>query len=188
MTKTLVDNPYALYTLLAKKYGNRFNADPFLAMRGRIDGTIDSKKISITFDGKEYLLISTSSTSRDVLEELQPLLTAVMGDEKPICSYDLQSEGLEESAAMPTIEWDIVAPEERLKEIINGRAFSDKSKIDSTDRILAARRGGKVGMKRRPFCCADRCFYGRCSESEPEKGQDCPRCFWEEASGMGLRP
>ena len=129
MTKTLVDNPYALYTLLAKKYGNRFNADPFLAMRGRIDGTIDSKKISITFDGKEYLLISTSSTSRDVLEELQPLLTAVMGDEKPICSYDLQSEGLEESAAMPTIEWDIVAPEERLKEIINGRAFSDKSKI-----------------------------------------------------------
>ena len=45
MTKTLVDNPYALYTLLAKKYGNRFNADPFLAMRGRIDGTIDSKKI-----------------------------------------------------------------------------------------------------------------------------------------------
>ena len=65
------------------------------------------------------MIISTSPTSRDVLEELQPLLTEVMGGEKPICSYDLQSEGLEESAAMPTIEWDIVAPEERLKKIMD---------------------------------------------------------------------
>lgn len=31
--------------------------------------------------------------------------------------------------AMPTIEWDVKAPEDRIKEIVNGRAFSDGTKI-----------------------------------------------------------
>jgi len=126
MIKTLAKNSYELYTLLEKKYGNRFKADELLAMRGRIEGAIDANEISITFDGKEYLLISTNSNSKEILDELQPFLTAIMGNEKPICYYDLQSEGLE---IRPTIEWDIVNPENRLKEIVNGRAFSDKSKI-----------------------------------------------------------
>lgn len=126
MGKTLAKNSCELYTLLEKKYGNRFKADELLAMRGRIDGTFDEKEICITFDGKEYLLISTNCNSKEILNELQPFLTAIMGNEKPICSYDLQSEGLE---IRPTIEWDVVNPENRLKEIINGRAFSDKSKI-----------------------------------------------------------
>jgi len=73
------------------------------------------------------LLIST--TSKDVLDELLPLLTDVMGKEQPICSYDLQAEGLEEKDALPTIEWDLVSPKDRIKEIVNGRAYSDKSKI-----------------------------------------------------------
>jgi len=30
---------------------------------------------------------------------------------------------------MPTIEWDIIAPEKRIKEIVNGRAFSDGAKV-----------------------------------------------------------
>lgn len=98
-------------------------------MMGRVEGTLDSKKINITFKGNEYLLISTASNSRDVLDELLPLLTEVMGSVKPICSYDLQSDGLEEKDAMPTIEWDVVAPENRITEIVNGRAFSDGAKI-----------------------------------------------------------
>lgn len=129
MKKTLVKNSYELYQLLKNKYGKRFYANETAAMMGEIEGSLDSKKIIITFKENEYLLISTSSTSKDILTELQPLLMTIMGDELPICSYDLQSEGLEKENAMPTIEWDIVAPEKRLKEIINGRAFSDNSKI-----------------------------------------------------------
>lgn len=129
MTKILVSDSYRLYELLEKKYGERFNADPFVAMMGSVEGTLDSKKIKITFDGKQYLLISTSSTTRDVLDELLPLLTEVMGNSEPICSYDLQSEGMEEQDSMPTIEWDVKDPEGRLKEIINGRAFSNSTKV-----------------------------------------------------------
>lgn len=100
-----------------------------LTLAGKIWGTLDSKMISISFMGDKYLLVSTDSNSREVLDELLPLLTEVMGNEQPICCYDLQSKGLEEKDAMPTIEWDIVEPEKRIKEIVNGRAFSDDVKI-----------------------------------------------------------
>lgn len=129
MTKTMVSNSNELFELLEKKFGNRFDGDPFVAMMGRIEGTIDSKKMMITFCGNEYLLISTSSSTRELLDELKPFFTIVMGNQNPICSYDLQSEGLEEKDAMPTIEWDIANPDDRIKNIVNGRAFSDNSKI-----------------------------------------------------------
>ena len=128
MTKTLVSTAYELNDLLEKKYGERLNTDSLRAFMGQIQGTLDSKKISISYNG-EYLLLSTSADSREILDELLPLLTEVIGNVKPICSYDLQSEGLKENEAMPTIEWDLTNPENRIKEIVNGRAFSDKSKI-----------------------------------------------------------
>ena len=128
MTKKLVSNAYELNVLLEKKYGERLNTDSLRALMGQIQGTLDSKKITISYNG-EYLLLSTSADSREVLDELLPLLTEVMRNEKPICSYDLQSEGLKENEAMPTIEWDLTNPENRIKEIVNDRAFSNKSKI-----------------------------------------------------------
>ena len=129
MAKTLVYNSYELNELLEKKYGTRLNTEPLVAMMGGVEGTLDSKKINITFKGNEYLLISTSSSSKEVLDELLPILTEVMGGASPICSYDLQCSGTEEKDAMPTIEWDIVAPDARIKEIVNGKAFSNNSKI-----------------------------------------------------------
>jgi len=129
MGKYLVANSNELYEILEKKYGNRFNGDPLIAMMGRIEGTIDSKKISITFKREEYLLLSTSNTGDELLNELESLLTILMGDVKPICSYDLQRDGDNVFDAMPTIEWDFINPDKRIKEIVNGRAFSDKSKI-----------------------------------------------------------
>ena len=129
MSKTLISNSYELNEFLENKYGERLNTDSFAAMMGSVRGTLDSKKINITFKGNEYLLISTASNSKEVLDELLPVLTEVMGNTQPICSYDLQSSGLEEKDATPTIEWDVVAPENRIKEIVNGRAFSDGVKI-----------------------------------------------------------
>lgn len=129
MIKTTVSDSWHLNELLKEKYGERLETDSFAALRGGVQGSLDSKKINITFKGNEYLLISTASNSRDILEELLPILTEVMGGQKPICSYDLQSDGLEEKDSLPTIEWDITAPEDRIKEIVNGRAFSDGAKI-----------------------------------------------------------
>ena len=129
MEKTTVYNSWQLEQLLEKKYGERLVTDSFASLMGGVEGSLDSKPIKITFKGNEYLLISTSSKTRDVLDELLPVLKEVMGDTQPICSYDLQSSGLEEDDAMPTIEWDVVAPEDRIKEIVNGRAFSDGAKI-----------------------------------------------------------
>lgn len=129
MEKTTVSSSWELEKLLTKKYGDRFEADFLSSLMDGVNGSLDSKRFKITFKGNEYLLISTSPKTRELLDELLPVLTEVMGDTQPICSYDLQSSGLQEKDAMPTIEWDVVAPENRIKEIVNGRAFSDGAKI-----------------------------------------------------------
>lgn len=129
MGKTTVSSSWELEELLTKKYGDRFETDFLSSLMGGVNGALDSKSFKITFKGNEYLLISTSPKTRELLDELLPTLIEVMGDTQPICSYNLQSSGLEEKDAMPTIEWDVVAPENRIKEIVNGRAFSNVAKI-----------------------------------------------------------
>lgn len=129
MGKTTVSSSWELEELLTKKYGDRFETDFLSSLMGGVNGALDSKSFKITFKGNEYLLISTSPKTRELLDELLPTLIEVMGDTQPICSYNLQSSGLEEKDAMPTIEWDVVAPENRIKEIVNGRAFSNGAKI-----------------------------------------------------------
>ena len=128
MGKTIVNNAWQLEQLLEKKYGERFEADFLSSLTGGVSGSFDSKRILITFKSDEFLLISTSADGKDILEQLLPTLTEVMGGISPICSYDLQNVGTEEKDVKPTIEWDIVDPEDRIKKIVNGRAFSDGSK------------------------------------------------------------
>ena len=129
MEKNKVSNSWELEQLIQKKYGERFDADFLSSLGGGVSGSIDSKRFNITFKADNYLLISTSSDSRELLDELLPLLKDAMGNVEPICSYDLQASNTEEKDAMPTIEWDVIDPEGRIKEIVNGRAFSDRSKI-----------------------------------------------------------
>lgn len=131
MAKTLVKNALELHDLLEEKYQKRFEGNPLIAMTGTIEGTLDSKKITISFGRNQFLLITTEAQSKNILEELQPFLTEVMGNENPICSYDLQTKDSTEETALPTIEWDIENPEQRIKEIVNGRAFSTKTKINN---------------------------------------------------------
>ena len=128
MGKTIVNNAWQLEQLLEKKYGERFEADFLSSLTGGVSGSFDSKRILITFKSDEFLLISTSADGKDVLEQLLPTLTEVMGGISPIFIYDLQNVGTEEKDVKPTIEWDIVDPEDRIKKIVNGRAFSDGSK------------------------------------------------------------
>lgn len=129
MGKTTVSSSWELEELLTKKYGDRFEPDFLSSLMGGVNGTLDSKSFKITFKDDEYLLISTSQKTRELLDELLPTLIEVMGDTQPICSYNLQSSGLEEKDAMSTIEWDVVRPENRIREIVNGRAFPNGAKI-----------------------------------------------------------
>lgn len=129
MKKTRVCNSWELEQLLEKKYGKRFEADFLSSLMGGVSGSLDSKRFHITFKEGEYLLISTASDGKIILDELLPILTEVMGDKSPICSYDLQSSETKEKDVKPTIEWDVVAPESRIKEIVNERAFSNGAKI-----------------------------------------------------------
>ncbi len=96
---------------------------------GSVTGTFKGKKFRITFVRNECLLISIINSGRELLNELVPFLSEVMGSENPICEYDMQSEGVEKKDAMPTIEWEIIDPETRIKEIVNGRAFPGKPKV-----------------------------------------------------------
>lgn len=120
-------NVYKLFELLERKYGYRYKASLFKALMGNVEGTLDNKAFNINFDGEQYLVISTNLRTKDVLNELLPILKKLMKNAKPICSYDLQMEGLEEVRS--TMEWDIKDPDGRLKKIINGKAFPEGFKI-----------------------------------------------------------
>lgn len=128
MNNTFVSNHFELADLLKSKLGDDVDIDSMATLMGKICGTYKDQKFHITFKRKAYLLISITNTGTDLLKEIQSVLNDAMG-EQPICSYSLQSAGLEENQAMPTIEWDLEDPESRIKEVVNGRAFSDGAKL-----------------------------------------------------------
>ncbi|MDF2865886.1 MAG: hypothetical protein K0R72_704 [Clostridia bacterium] len=128
MNNTLVSNHFELADLLRSKLGDDVDIDSMAILMGKVCGTYKGQKFNITFKRKAYLLISIAKTDTDLLKEIEPILNDAMG-EQPICSYSLQSAGLEENQAMPTIEWDFEDPENRIKEVVNGRAFSDGAKL-----------------------------------------------------------
>ena len=124
----MVKNSYELLLLLEKLYKDRFSGDAFMAMRGRIEGTIDFKRIIITYEQNNYLLISTDANAKNLFNELTPLFNKVM-KANAICSYNLQLTNTKEKNAMPTLEWDVKDPEARIRDIVNGRAFDDHPHI-----------------------------------------------------------
>lgn len=50
-----------------------------------------------------------------------------MGNEKPICSYDLKMNGLDDRYSTHTIEWDLVSSENRIKDLVDNKAYTDLS-------------------------------------------------------------
>lgn len=128
MNNTLVSNHFELADLLKSKLGDDVDIDSMATLMGKVCGTYKGQKFNITFKRKAYLLISIDNAGTDLLKEIEPILKDAIG-EQPICSYSLQSTGLEENQAMPTIEWDFEDPESRIKAVVNGRAFSDSAKL-----------------------------------------------------------
>ena len=109
-------------------FKDRIETDFIAAAKGGVQGRLDGKVFNITFAPEKYALISMDKNAEHELSVLVTVLTDVMND-SPICSYDMKSEGLE--YALPTIEWDVENPEARIKEIVNGRAFTDKPVISN---------------------------------------------------------
>lgn len=125
MEKKNVSDLEKLELLLTKKFGNRFSIDVSSLLNGGMSATLDFRRFYITFEENKYLLVSTFQESRELLDELLPFLIEVMGNEHPICSYDLQ----QEIDVMPTIEWDVVAPEDRIRDLVKNKGFLDGTKI-----------------------------------------------------------
>lgn len=126
MKKTLVSRPFDVAGYLISKCAGNIEIDMFDAMFGKLHGEFKGKKFYITFYQDEYLLISISKGNGDLLDELIPVLSEIMGNENPIAKYDLLFPGASE---MPTIEWDIKDPEARIKSLVDGTAYNDGSKL-----------------------------------------------------------
>ena len=126
MEKRIITSGLDLDVYLNEIFKERMETDFIGAVTGNPSGTLDNKKFIITFCPNKYAVVSMEKDSTKEFNELIGVINQVMNDE-PICSYDLKEENLED--ALPTYEWDTDKPEDRIKEIVNGRAFSDKSKV-----------------------------------------------------------
>lgn len=127
--KTLVSNHFELANLLAQKFGNRLEIDAVALLDGVIQGMLDSKEFCIDFIGDEYLNICTGTESREILDEFLPILKRVMGGLEPLCTYDFLPMGMEAKDAMPTIEWDLQYPKDRMEDVITGDAFNPGDRV-----------------------------------------------------------
>lgn len=126
MEKRIINSSLQLDCYLCDLFKDRIETDFLTAAKGGVSGTLDEKAFNITFGPNKYALISMKKEDDSELRELVEALSKVM-DSEPICSYDLKTEDVD--FAVPTFEWDIKDPEGRIKEVVNGRAFSDKSQI-----------------------------------------------------------
>lgn len=110
---------FGLYNILKKKYGSRLNRNRFIIEYCHMSLTLDGNDIFIIFKPNEFLLISAT---KEILTELYPILREIMNDEEPICGYDLQLQGNNDTNDYKTsIEWDVKDHEERLRYLINNR-------------------------------------------------------------------
>lgn len=130
MEQKIILNKRELIDALKNKYGERFEYDfvKYLVSGNSIPCSLDSKKIHIKFESNKHLLIVTSADEKNILDELLVTLTEVLGNQQPICSYDLESPFIEEGIES-AIEWNFDSPESRIKELVNGRTFADGSII-----------------------------------------------------------
>ena len=121
MEKPKVDNAWGLYELIDDKFGNRFVSDYDWSLYGWVSGTIDSKRIRISFaDEGNTLFISIDKDGEYLLEELIPFLTDIMANEDPICKFDLLRKCKDKyEEPVTTYLWNIDNPDKKLTELIN---------------------------------------------------------------------
>lgn len=165
-----------LEEIIEEVFGERFCEDLTLDSFGSVQGTIDGKKFWLSpFVGKEsdgnigaICVSANSQEDKDVLDELRPVISEIMSGVEPICRYDLlttftsyeklddefdgETREIKETRMCPTIEWNIMNPESRIRSLIgkcgteienlqllNGKSISDyeeKGQVNTLTRKL----------------------------------------------------
>ena len=123
-----INGSYELYNLLDEKFGDRLDVDPIETLGGAIPGKLDGYIFNITYRKDNYLLISTEKEGKHIIAEMLPIFKMVM-DEPPIIEYNMIRKKNNKELIMPTLEFDAKNPEERIKDIVNGRALSNSTSI-----------------------------------------------------------
>lgn len=95
----------------------------------RLEGAINGKIFRISYSKNLFLMLSTNETTSELIEELIPHLSVVMGNTPPICRYSIFTQSMSLiSEAKPTVEWDVIEPKKRLKMLVNGLAYNGSNK------------------------------------------------------------
>ena len=112
-----------------------------VALRKYLNNYYRGEMISNTVMDAAYKLRSGAVEDKDVLDILKPVISEIMGDAEPICRYDLSTTFIsnkkldDESnnkswmdekfkketieCMCPTIEWNIIEPESRIRSLIS---------------------------------------------------------------------
>lgn len=91
-----------------------------------VSGAYKDVSFFIKFKNNNYLMLFTENVT--LFDELIPVLREVMNNREPICCYDLVSVDSNYRNEIKTLEWDVVCPYERIRDIVNGRAEGEDSK------------------------------------------------------------
>ena len=124
-------------------FGKRFCEKITLDSFGSVQGTIDGKEFwftpHVSKKSNGYIGAMCASAKyqedKDVLDELKPVISEIMGGVEPICKYDLlttftsykklddkfdgEFEKINETGMCPTIEWNIMDPDSRIRSLID---------------------------------------------------------------------
>jgi hypothetical protein len=128
MGDVLVNIPCNLQEHLKDRLGNEIEfGSSFIT--SFFHGKYKGKEFYFSYEKNNYLIFTISVDGKEELEELRKVLTTAMGNNEPVCYYDLLSSSeTDEQKAEPTYDWDVKNPQERMKNIVNGTAFSNGQK------------------------------------------------------------
>lgn len=119
MWKKNVDNSFDIAVNLLIDLKRRVTIDVSSLANGILSGSFDDNDFVITYVKNKYLLLSCADSN--LVKELSKYLIGYIGNISPICEYHLIS------CDMNVIEWDMIDPEIRIRDIVNNRIGEDST-------------------------------------------------------------
>ena len=119
-----------LKKILKKELGNTIEISEVYPAIGRIEALVNGYFVAIHIRPQKTLFICGSEeTPREILDLVVPALNKAMDNNKPIARFDIREYGNEKDIPAPYIEWNIINPEERLKELANNRGVGERAEV-----------------------------------------------------------
>lgn len=101
-----------------------FEIDNMALLMGGFSGKIADQPVCISLSKGQHLVISIAGSVNN-LDIFRNHLVEFMDGFEPICLYDLILK--DSKISMPTLEWDNIDPEGRIKDLVNGKAHTGSS-------------------------------------------------------------